>query len=170
VQPSGPWEPTEPGYGRPAADGSQLRKMRAADTDRDRVADLLNTAYAEGRLSKDEYETRLESALSASTFADLDRVVIDLPRALPADLVPAATSQVIPVPATNRMAIASLVCGLGQFVVGPVAIIPAIVLGHMARRQIRRTGQRGAGLALAGLLLGWLVPILVAVAVLAFVH
>jgi Domain of unknown function (DUF1707)/Domain of unknown function (DUF4190) len=170
VQPSGPWEPTEAGYARPAADGSQLREMRAADTDRDRVADLLNTAYVEGRLSKDEYETRLESALSASTFADLDRVVIDLPRAMPAGVVPAATSQVIPVPATNRLAVASLVCGLGQFVVGPVAIIPAIVLGHMARRQIRRTGQQGSGLALAGLLLGWLVPILGALAVLALVR
>ena len=30
-----------------------------------------------------------------------------------------------------------------------------MVLGHVARRQIRRTGEDGAGLALAGLLLGW---------------
>ncbi|MGH3306032.1 MAG: DUF4190 domain-containing protein [Streptosporangiaceae bacterium] len=38
----------------------------------------------------------------------------------------------------------------------------------MARRQIQRTGQRGASLALAGLLLGWLAVILaVAVAGLA---
>jgi len=33
--------------------------------------------------------------------------------------------------------------------------IPAIVLGHMARHQIKRTGEQGAGMALAGLLLGW---------------
>jgi hypothetical protein len=33
--------------------------------------------------------------------------------------------------------------------------IPAIVFGHMARSQIRRTGEEGAGLALAGLILGW---------------
>jgi Domain of unknown function (DUF4190) len=50
---------------------------------------------------------------------------------------------------------ASLACGLGQFIVGPLATIPAIVLGHMARSQIRRTGEQGAGLALAGLVLGW---------------
>jgi hypothetical protein len=31
-------------------------KMRAADADRDRVVGLLNTAYTEGRLSKDEYD------------------------------------------------------------------------------------------------------------------
>jgi hypothetical protein len=40
-------------------------------------------------------------------------------------------------------------------IVGPVGTIPAIVLGHLARHQIRRTGEGGAGLALAGLLLGW---------------
>ena len=47
-------------------------KMRAADADRDRVAGFLNTAYTEGRLSKDEYDSRLDSALSARTYADLD--------------------------------------------------------------------------------------------------
>jgi len=34
--------------------------------------------------------------------------------------------------------------------------IPAIVLGHAARRQVRKTGQRGDGMALAGLTLGWI--------------
>jgi hypothetical protein len=47
-------------------------KMRAADADRDRVVGLLSTAYTEGRLSKDEYDARLDSALSARTYADLD--------------------------------------------------------------------------------------------------
>jgi hypothetical protein len=51
--------------------------------------------------------------------------------------------------------VASLALGFAQFAVGPLATIPAIVLGHMARSQIRRTGERGSGLALAGLALGW---------------
>jgi hypothetical protein len=34
--------------------------------------------------------------------------------------------------------------------------IPAVVLGHMARAEIRRTGEQGDGLAVAGLVLGWL--------------
>jgi len=34
------------------------------------------------------------------------------------------------------------------------------VLGHMARHQIKRTGEQGAGMALAGLLLGWAAVIL----------
>ena len=41
-----------------------------------------------------------------------------------------------------------------------MATIPAIVLGHVARHQIKRTGEQGAGLALAGLVLGWVAVIL----------
>ena len=126
--------------------------MRAADADRDRVVEFLNTAYSEGRLSKDEHDGRLENALSARTYADLDQLVTDLPAA--------RATAVPPVAKTNGLAIASLACGLAQFVFGPLAIIPAIVLGHVARHQIKRTGEQGAGLALAGLILGWAAVIL----------
>jgi len=139
------------GHGYPVAGGEQ-GTMRAADADRDRVAGILGTAYSEGRLSRDEYDVRLQSALSARTYADLDHVVTDLPAAQAAGPSPA----MVATPAkTNGLAIASLACGLAQFAVGPLATIPAIVLGHMARSQIRRTGEQGAGLALAGLVLGW---------------
>ena len=43
---------------------------------------------------------------------------------------------------------------------GPLATIPAIVFGHLARHQIKRTGEQGAGLALAGLILGWAAVVL----------
>jgi Domain of unknown function (DUF1707)/Domain of unknown function (DUF4190) len=136
-------------------------KMRAADADRDRVVGLLTTAYTEGRLSKDEYDARLESALAARTYADLDQVVADLPVAPATAVTPAAsTTAVTPVARTNGLAIASLACGLAQFAFGPLATIPAIVCGHLARSQIRRTGEQGAGLALAGLILGWTAVIL----------
>jgi hypothetical protein len=132
-------------------------KMRACDADRDRVIEHLNVAYGEGRLSKDEYDGRLENALSARTYADLDQIVTDLPAA-PAAVVPRVA--VPPVARTNGYAIASLACGLAQFVFGPLATIPAIVFGHMARYQIKRTGEQGDGLALAGLILGWATVVL----------
>ena len=144
------------GHGYPAAGGRG--QMRAADADRDRAVSFLSTAYTEGRLSKDEYDTRLESALSARTYADLDQIVTDLPAAR-ADVVPPASK-------INGLAIASLACGLGQFVFGPLATIPAIVFGHMARYQIKRTREQGAGLALAGLILGWATVILAIVLIL----
>ncbi len=148
------------GYGYPAAGGERGR-MRAADADRDRVVEFLSTAYSEGRLSKDEYDARLEGAFSARTFADLDQLVTDLPDARAAVLPRAAGSTAVtPVARTNGLAVASLACGIGQFMFGPLATIPAIVFGHMARSQIKRTGEQGAGLALAGLVLGWTAVIL----------
>jgi hypothetical protein len=50
---------------------------------------------------------------------------------------------------TNTMAILSLVFA---FVFAPAAII----MGHIARKQIRQTGEEGDGLALAGLILGYI--------------
>jgi hypothetical protein len=136
----------------PLADHGERGKMRACDADRDRVVEFLSLAYSEGRLSKDEYDDRLEHALSARTYADLDQIVTDLP-------VPRATA-VTQVAKINGLAIASLACGLAQFMFGPLATIPAIVFGHMARQQIKRTGEQGAGLALTGLILGWATVIL----------
>ena len=56
-------------------------QMRAADQDRDRAVAFLTTAFTEGRLTKDEYDARVETALSARTYSDLDMVVTDLPGA-----------------------------------------------------------------------------------------
>jgi hypothetical protein len=57
-------------------------------------------------------------------------------------------------PPTNGLAVAALVCGIAQFITG-ITFIPAIICGHLARRQIRRTGEQGDGMALAGLILGY---------------
>jgi uncharacterized membrane protein len=130
--------------------GNGRGQMRAADTDRDRAVAFLTTAFTEGRLTKDEYDERVESALSARTYSDLDVVVSDLPGARTIAPYPYP-----PARGTNGLAVASLACGLGQLILGPLATIPAIVLGHMARHQIRRTGEDGSGMALAGLLMGW---------------
>lgn len=57
---------------------------------------------------------------------------------------------------TNGLAIASLVCGIvGCFT---ITAIVAIVLGFVARNQIERTGgtQQGSGMALAGIILGFI--------------
>ncbi len=65
--------------------------------------------------------------------------------------------QVVPAPPVNGMAIASLVCGILGWVMFPlVAPLLAVIFGHVARGQIRRTGEGGGGMALAGLLLGYI--------------
>jgi uncharacterized protein DUF1707/uncharacterized protein DUF4190 len=125
-------------------------QIRAADADRNRVLDILSTAFTEGRLGKDEYDLRMGRALAAVTYADLDMVVADLPVARGAPGGPGMPGR------TNPLAIASFLCGLGQFIMWPLPTVPAVVLGHMARRQIARTGEQGSGLAQAGVILGWI--------------
>jgi hypothetical protein len=73
-----------------------------------------------------------------------------------------------PVRGTNSLAVVALVCGIGQFFIG-VTFIPAIICGHLARRRIRETGEGGDGLALAGLVLGYVGGALFILAVLLIV-
>ena len=60
---------------------------------------------------------------------------------------------------TNALAIASLACSLGGLITCLSAPV-GIVLGHIARRQIRETGEQGAGMATAGLWVGYILTIL----------
>jgi hypothetical protein len=60
----------------------------------------------------------------------------------------------------NKIAIWALVCGIGQFVLGLALVgnillaIPAIILGAIGMKQTAERGQRGRGMAMAGLILG----------------
>jgi hypothetical protein len=53
--------------------------LRAGDEDRDRVATLLGTAFAQGRLTQEEYDQRLDACHRAVTFGDLAGLTADLP-------------------------------------------------------------------------------------------
>ncbi|MER0245201.1 DUF1707 domain-containing protein, partial [Streptomyces sp. HSW2009] len=53
--------------------------MRASDAERERVAEALREAVAEGRLTMEEFDERLEAAYTARTHADLEPLVRDLP-------------------------------------------------------------------------------------------
>lgn len=55
---------------------------------------------------------------------------------------------------TNGMAIASMV--LGILWVYWVGSILALIFGYVARNQIRERGESGAGMATAGIVLGWI--------------
>lgn len=72
---------------------------------------------------------------------------------------------------TSSMAIVSLVSGiLGWTLLPLLGSIVAIITGHLARAEIRRAPDRfeGDGLAVAGLVMGYLVILLSVLAVLAF--
>lgn len=53
--------------------------LRASDVDRDRVSEALREHCAQGRLSLDEFQSRLESCYAARTYGELDGLLADLP-------------------------------------------------------------------------------------------
>lgn len=58
--------------------GTQSGALRASDADRDQVATVLSTAYAEGRLTRDEHDERLSQVMAAKTFEELIPLTQDL--------------------------------------------------------------------------------------------
>lgn len=82
-------QPEPAGVG-PIAGGN----LRASDIDRDKVTAVLSTAYAEGRITREEHDERLDQVMRAKTFDDLIPITSDLvPLSAPA---PAPTRAVAP--------------------------------------------------------------------------
>jgi len=127
---------------------AHYRSLRVGDADRNHAVDSLNTAYADGRLDLDELERRRDGALQALTYAELNRLTVDIPGASVVRFRPGG--RVSPKP--SRRAVACITLGFAGWL-GPnlFAWIPAIVLGHRARREIRRDGGAGHDLTTIGL-------------------
>ncbi|QIP88513.1 DUF1707 domain-containing protein [Streptomyces sp. Tu 2975] len=53
--------------------------IRASDADRDRIADILRDALAEGRLDAEEHSERIDAVYRAKTVGELEPIVRDLP-------------------------------------------------------------------------------------------
>ncbi|CAM5602816.1 hypothetical protein STENM36S_01409 [Streptomyces tendae] len=54
-------------------------ELRASDADRERVAEVLRDALAEGRLDMTEFEERLDATYKARTYGELAPITRDLP-------------------------------------------------------------------------------------------
>jgi len=73
---------------------------------------------------------------------------------------------------TNSAAVASLVFGIASwFLIPLLGGIGAVITGHVALRQIRQSGDRlkGRGMAIAGLVMGYLNIVLCTIALIAVV-
>jgi Domain of unknown function (DUF1707)/Cell wall-active antibiotics response 4TMS YvqF len=55
--------------------------LRASDSDRERVADVLRQAAGDGRLTMEELDERLDAVYAAKTYAELEPITRDLPQA-----------------------------------------------------------------------------------------
>jgi len=131
-------------------------QLRASDADREVAVERLQAAALEGRLDADELESRLADAYAARWCSELAALTTDITPP------PEPLAFIRPGGQVNRLAVVALVSGL-LWVVW-LGSLTAIVTGHMALHQIRRSAgtQTGRGMAIVGLALGylWLAPLL----------
>ncbi|MFE9924654.1 DUF1707 domain-containing protein [Streptomyces sp. NPDC005774] len=111
-------------HAQPQDSAPRDAELRVSDADRDRVADLLREALAEGRLSPDEHAERVEGVLAAKTAGELEVFVRDLPgahqrRAVPASAPSRPTAGAIPMdPDDNVVAVFSAATRKGRWRAG----------------------------------------------------
>lgn len=133
---------------RPALDhAGQRLQARRQHADANRVA---RTVAAERELAERDQAARVEQILAwESAYAAAHHGQEPPPGQV---LPPAAYGAGLGAPAserTNTMAILALIFGLLGGLLG-------VIFGHIALGQIRRTGERGRGMATAGLIFGYL--------------
>jgi hypothetical protein len=128
------------------------RELRASDADREAAVDRLHAASMEGRLDADELEERLAAAYNARWCSELATLTEDITPPAPA---PEPLVFVRPTRRLNAFAVISLIVGLFWF--GWLGSIAAVILGHAALSQIKRSGgsEYGRPVALVGLAVGY---------------
>ncbi|WP_420035370.1 DUF1707 SHOCT-like domain-containing protein [Streptomyces sp. cg28] len=109
----------------PSAPVAEPTDLRASDADRDRVADILREALAEGRLDAEEHAERIDGVYRAKTVGELEPLVRDLPGAHTggpsvASAAPdrPAPGTIPPLPGENLVAVFSSTTRRGRWRVG----------------------------------------------------
>ena len=111
--------------GRPANDPvSAAGNLRVSDAERNRVVEVLKQHTADGRLTLDEFEARVEETLSAGTGAELRAVLRELP-SLETERGP--RSRVPPGPLT-RLPVVAIAVVLVWLAIGHVAPWPFVIV------------------------------------------
>ncbi|MEU9702660.1 DUF1707 domain-containing protein [Streptomyces sp. NPDC047981] len=78
-QPQKPVAPAEPAPAPAVPAAAPGDSLRASDADRDRIADILRDAMAEGRIDAEEHSERIDAVYRAKTVGELEPIVRDLP-------------------------------------------------------------------------------------------
>lgn len=88
-----PSEQHEPAQQRPEPERREMvPSPRASDADRDAALERLRDAFADGRLTEEEFDQRSCAALAGRTAAELERLLVDLP-AVPRPAGPATRAE-----------------------------------------------------------------------------
>jgi hypothetical protein len=155
--------------GREDGTAGGLGRLRTSRADREQAVDVLKAAFVQGRLAKDEFDSRVGQVFASRTYADLDALIADIPDGVTSAQPPAerdrepgrvlsfktaacvgavgagpsmASAVVVLAQSSGVPAVAGvLFVGLtGLFVAGLLAAL--LILGSwIARRPQRRTAQ-----------------------------
>jgi hypothetical protein len=88
--------------------------IRISNADREKVAQILHTAMAEGRLELSELEERLDAVYAAKTFSDLEPITRDLPVQAPHTAVGPPVGGPVPMPAPSARIVPGVPTGPRQ--------------------------------------------------------
>ena len=114
----------EPGDHKAAAAGGRGR-LRASHADREQVIEALKDAFAQGRLTGDDLDSRVGQALASQTYAELTALTDDLPAGRPPRRRPACPPAQ-PGAGDPPGADAAIGSGVGLIIAG--ALFPGAVL------------------------------------------
>ena len=107
-------------------------RLRASDSDRGRVLDMLKAAFVQGRLTKQEFDARVDQTLLARTLGDLTALTADiLPWPIPPPVRKPAKTPSPPAPAIGK-AVACAIIGVATIAIAAMPAIRAtLVPRHM---------------------------------------
>jgi hypothetical protein len=95
-------------------------RMRASHADREQVIEVLKDAFAQGRLTREELDTRAGQAFASRTYAELAALTADIPARLTRARPPEPARQTV-----NKKAVAALT-GATLALVGTQAAVRAM--------------------------------------------
>ncbi|MEU0315630.1 DUF1707 and DUF4870 domain-containing protein [Nocardioides sp. NPDC006273] len=113
---------------------AQPDELRCTDADRDRVIDVLKSAYADGRLDQAEFDLRFDLTMKAKTYAALEPITRDLV-AQPAAAAPAPAKparDLLPPPTTEERLLGALAQATTLV---PIVVGPAIMYYTVGKRS-----------------------------------
>lgn len=119
--------------------------LRAADADREAIAERLRRHHAEGRLDTDELQERIDGCYKAKTVGDLEQLVADLPREESQRMRGRMYWRFLPLPFVPLLVIALVVsvAGWHHGGFGLLWLIPLLfVVRFCAWRRFGRWGSR----------------------------
>ena len=133
--------------------------IRASDSDRENVVEILRDAYSAGRLTLEEFDERTTAAFAARTWGALRELTLDLPHqpqlaAAPPAPVPAPgprpghsdpVRDVPPRRLTPMLPILVLWLGIAATVKDPLAFVPVFVILMVMLQLTGRPPRRAPG-------------------------